>query len=408
LTRAGFLDIGSDPTDEADLRVRKRVAVASAFVVIGVTIFIGISDLGRGELVAAGLALVQIVTVGAALRLFRRTHQIAHLFVPMAAAGLLVLFLSLVPSGGLNWAADDLIWIILVPIGSVLFLGQRAALPGLAAVVSVVLAALAIDPFIQDAAPEPSTTRLVLSAINLIGAAAIALGLVVFIDGERVRAKAESEALLLNVLPRPIADRLKHGERVIADHYDEVTVLFTDLVEFTPFTAREPPARVVAFLDEVFSRFDDLAERSGLEKIKTIGDEYMLVAGAPDPRADHALAVVEMALAIHAVAGSIDPVPGYAVRLRTGIASGQAVAGVIGRRKFSYDLWGDAVNVASRMQSTGVPGMIQIAESTRARCGDRYPFTPREIEVKGFGSMRTFLLDPDAVGPSQPLLRAGG
>ncbi len=119
-----------------------------------------------------------------------------------------------------------------------------------------------------------------------------------FIDGERLRAKAESDVLLLNVLPRSIADRLKHGERVIADHYDAVTVLFADIVDFTPFAAHESPARVVAVLNEIFSRFDTLAERHGLEKIKTIGDAYMVVAGIPEPRPDHAAAVLEMAIAM--------------------------------------------------------------------------------------------------------------
>jgi class 3 adenylate cyclase len=350
------LDIGSDPADEADLRIRKRTAVASAFVLIAVSIFLGAIDVALGQTVEAGLALLQILAVLAALLVFRRTHRIAHLFLPMAVSGLVVLFLSLIPSGGFMWAADDLIWFILVPLGAVLFLGQRAALPALGGVVVLVVAAVAIDPVIGEAAPEPSTARLVVSAINLLGPAIIALGLVVFIDGERVRAKAESEALLLNVLPRSIADRLKRGERDIADHYDAVTVLFTDLVDFTPFAARETPARVVAVLDELFSAFDTLAEQHGLEKIKTIGDAYMVVAGAPEARPDHASAVVEMALAMHALTDATDPAAGHSFRLRTGIASGPAVAGVIGHRKFSYDLWGDAVNLASRMESTGVPG----------------------------------------------------
>ena len=250
---ARVLDIGSDPTDEADLRVRKRAAVGSALVLIAVTIFIGLADVSVGENVVVVLAIVQFIAVGAALLAFRRTHRIAHLFVPMAAVGLIVLFLSLLPSGGLNWAADDLVWIILVPLGSVLFLGQRAAWPALIAVIVVVLTAVAIDPLIREVAPEPSARRLVIAAINLLIPAVIALGLVVFIDGERVRAKAESEALLLNVLPSPIAERLKRGERDIADHYDQVTVLFTDLVAFTPFAAREPPNRIVELLNEVFS-----------------------------------------------------------------------------------------------------------------------------------------------------------
>jgi class 3 adenylate cyclase len=238
--------------------------------------------------------------------------------------------------------------------------------------------------------------RLLFIAIDLIVPAALALALVVFIDGERVRAKAESDALLLNVLPRSIADRLKRGERVIADHCEEVTVLFADVVGFTPFAARESPARVVAVLNDLFSRFDALAERYGLEKIKTIGDAYMVVAGVPEPRADHAAVILDMALAMLAAAETTETAPGVPLRLRIGIASGPAVAGVIGTRKFSYDLWGDTVNVASRLESSGVPGTIQVSASTWQLCGHRYPFQPRDVEVKGLGQLRTYVLEPSA------------
>jgi guanylate cyclase len=242
--------------------------------------------------------------------------------------------------------------------------------------------------------PDPSAGRIVITAINLLGPTVIALGLVLFIDGERVRAKAESERLLLNILPRSIADRLKRDERTIADQHDEVTVLFADLVEFTPFAAGETPARVVAVLNEIFSGFDSLAERYGTKKIKTIGDAYMVVAGAPQPRADHAGVMLEMALAMHELARRTESRPGRPLELRTGVATGPAVAGVIGHRKFSYDLWGDAVNLASRMESTGLPGRIQVAQSTRELCRDRFAFTPRDVEVKGVGLVRSYLLDP--------------
>jgi len=397
---ARVLDLGADAADESDMRIRKRTAVASALALIAVAVVLGVVDIALGEFVTAGLAFAQIVAFSTALLIFRRGHRLAPLVVIMAVVGMAVLFLSLIPGGGLQAAGTNLIWIILVPLAAVLFLGGRAPVPALAAVALVVLAAVIIDPFVPTTPSEPSTVRLVIIAINLLGPAAIALGLVVFIDGERVRAKAESEALLLNILPRTIAERLKRGERVIADHHDEVTVLFADLVEFTPFAAHERPARVVALLNEVFSGFDSLAERFGLEKIKTIGDAYMVVAGAPEPRPDHASIILEMALAMHDIAGSIEGPPGRPLRLRIGVASGDVVAGVIGHRKFSYDVWGDAVNLASRMQSTGVPGATQVSASTWALCGDRYEFTPREVDVKGLGTMRTYLLHqgfPDPV-----------
>ena len=392
-----ILDIGADPADEPDLRIRKRTAVAVALVFIVVGIAVGLVDLARGRPVEVVLAGIQITLFTVALALFHRSHRLPPLIATMAVVGLAILFASLFPSGGLSWGSSNLVWIILVPIAAVLFLGARAGPPALGGVVLVAAAAVLIDPFVRDPPPEPTLARVLLSAVNFIVPAAVALVLVVFIDGERLRAKAESDALLLNVLPRSIADRLKRGERVIADHYDDVTILFADVVGFTPFAAHETPARIVALLDQVFSRFDTLAERRGLEKIKTIGDAYMVVAGAPEPRADHASVIVDMAIEMHAVAASIEPTPGSPLRFRIGVASGPAVAGVIGHRKFSYDLWGDTVNIASRMESSGVPGMVQVAASTRHLCADRYPFTERDVDVKGLGTLRTYLLDPRSV-----------
>ena len=397
----GVLDLGADPADEPDLRIRKRTAVAAALALMAVAAVFGLADLALARPAFSVLALIQIAAFGTALLSFQRSHQLTPLIATMAVVGLAVLFVSLIPAGGLASGAANLIWIILVPIAAVLFLGARAGPLALAGVVVVVAAGLVIDPFIRSAPPEPSLARLLLMAVDLIGTAAIALVLVVFIDGERVRAKAESDALLLNVLPRSIADRLKRGERVIADHYDAVTILFADVVDFTPFAAHETPARAVDLLNDVFSNFDTLAERHDLEKIKTIGDAYMVIAGAPEPRADHAGIIVDMALEMQAVTASIEPTPGTPLRLRIGVASGPAVAGVIGRRKFSYDVWGDAVNLASRMESTGVPGAIQVAASTWGICGDRYPFTPRDVDVKGLGVLRTYLLDPGSITDDQ-------
>jgi class 3 adenylate cyclase len=387
-----ILDLGANPADDPDLRVRKRTAVAVALVFMAVAVFLGSADALLGEWEAVVLAALQIAAFGVALLLFHRSRRLTPLIATMSIGGMVILLASLIPAGGLSAGSDNLIWILLVPIAAVLFLGARAGLPALVGLVLVVALAVVIDPYVRQPPREPTLARLVFIAIDLVVPAVLALALVVFIDGERLRAKAESDALLLNVLPRSIADRLKGGERVIADHCEEVTVLFADVVDFTPFAARESAARVVAVLNEVFSRFDTLAEERGVEKIKTIGDAYMVVAGVPEPRTDHAAIIVDMAVAMLAVAGTTELAPGVPLRMRIGIASGPAVAGVIGTHKFSYDLWGDTVNLASRMESTGVPGTIQVAASTRERCGDRYPFQPRDVEVKGLGALRTYLL----------------
>jgi class 3 adenylate cyclase len=202
-----------------------------------------------------------------------------------------------------------------------------------------------------------------------------------------------SEGLLLNVLPAPIAARLKRGEQVIADDFPEVTVLFADLVDFTRRSRGTSPERVVQVLDDLFSALDGLAERHGLEKIKTVGDAYMVVGGLPEPRPDHIRAVADMALAVREeVTRHLDP-GGAPLAVRIGIDTGPVVAGVIGRRKFSYDLWGDTVNLASRMESTGVPGCIQVTDRTYRRLRDGYRFERRgPIRVKGEGELVTWFL----------------
>jgi class 3 adenylate cyclase len=232
-----------------------------------------------------------------------------------------------------------------------------------------------------------------------------ALFAAVLLLGEAVRTRRalqleeeRSERLLLNVLPRSIAARLKQREDVIADGFPEVTVLFADLVDFTRHSQRSSPQQVVQFLDELFTAFDQLTKRYGLEKIKTIGDAYMVAGGLPDPRPGHAQAVADMALAMRdEVAGRTDP-SGQPLQVRIGIDTGPVVAGVIGQDKFSYDLWGDTVNTASRMESLGVPGCIQVTARTYQRLRDGYRLQRRGlVAVKGKGEMVTYFL----VGRSQ-------
>jgi len=205
--------------------------------------------------------------------------------------------------------------------------------------------------------------------------------------------RAKSETLLLNILPQAIAERLKGGETTIVDSLAEVTVLFADLVGFTELTNQISSVEMVRLLDDIFSGFDTLAEEQRLEKIKTIGDAYMVVGGLPTPRADHAEAVAELALAMVAHVERHFGSYKTPIRLRLGINTGPVIAGIIGRHKFNYDLWGDTVNTASRMESHSLPGRIQVTESTYRRLKGRYAFERRgEIEVKGKGRMATWFL----------------
>jgi adenylate cyclase len=203
----------------------------------------------------------------------------------------------------------------------------------------------------------------------------------------------ETERVLLNILPAPILKQLKRRQVPIADYFQEVTVLFADIVGFTEFCNRKTPEQLVSVLNIVFSQFDQLAQQYGLEKIKTIGDAYMVVGGLPIPRLDHAQAVAQMALAIQAEMININAQIGEEFKLRIGINTGPVVAGVIGLSKFIYDLWGDTVNIASRMETTGIPGKIQVTTATYEQLKEQFIFKTRgRIPIKGKGEMTTYIL----------------
>ena len=211
---------------------------------------------------------------------------------------------------------------------------------------------------------------------------------------------ARSENLLLNILPAPISTRLKEDNHSIADGFAEVTVLFADIVGFTELSQKMSPEELVQMLNRIFSAFDDLAERYGIEKIKTIGDCYMVAAGLPERRPDHVEAVARMALEMRDTLARINAESGHALRIRIGLHTGPVVAGVIGKRKFIYDLWGDTVNTASRMESSGIPQEIQVTREVKDRISGAFVIEPRGvIQVKGKGQMETYLLkgprDPD-------------
>ena len=228
---------------------------------------------------------------------------------------------------------------------------------------------------------------------------------------ERVAAEQKvSERLLLNVLPRPIAERLKKQSDftadtlldvmddrflpLIADSFPDVTVMFSDIVGFTDFSTGVTPERLVILLNEIFTDFDNIADYRGLEKIKTIGDAYMAVAGVPVPVVDHVGRAAHMALDMMDALGAFNQRNGYSLQMRIGVHSGAVVAGVIGKRKFIYDLWGDTVNIASQMESRGVAGRIQVTDATRQRLGDPFTLVERgAVAVKGQGELRTWFLN---------------
>lgn len=255
-----------------------------------------------------------------------------------------------------------------------------------------------------DATSQWATILLMSALVLALALAAAIANRFLWALSQLAAEQEKSERLLLNILPKVIADRLKQNEKTIADSFPEVTVLFADIAGFTQLSARVSPQELVQLLNEIFCGFDLLVEQHSLEKIKTIGDAYMVVGGLPMPRSDHAEAIADMALDMQGEVDRFNAKHDASLSIRIGINTGPVVAGVIGTKKFIYDLWGDAVNTASRMESHGIPGYIQLTSSTYELLRDRYLVEERgTIEVKGKGEMNTYLLK----GKKVPLLAIG-
>jgi guanylate cyclase len=280
-------------------------------------------------------------------------------------------------------------------MGALVFGGVRAGIRWYVAFLVVFLGSGLAGELLGNISPLPPWFTTTMLALNIAVGGTMVFTLLALFAKQRSDAlaalrveQARAENLLLNILPRSIADRLKLDSHTIADQFSSASILFADVVDFTPLSEHLAPADVVGLLDHLFSHFDTLAERYGLEKIKTIGDCYMVAAGVPTPRPDHARAVVLMALDMVEAMRSSDDVGHFGLEIRVGVNSGPVVAGVIGTKRFLYDLWGDAVNTASRMESHGSPGRIQITRGTYDLLGDEFEYEPRgTITVKGKGEM---------------------
>ena len=382
------------PGDSDDLRVQKAtLTVAAITITVLSVIWVG-TYLALGLPVSAAIPFgYQVVTI-ATLAIFARTKDFRALRFSQLVLMVSLPFLLQWSLGGYAASSAVSLWALVAAFGALFFYGARSAIPWFAAFVILAAASGVAEPVLaQHAAAIPTPLVTGFFVLNTIGVSLTAYVMLQYALRARDAALASSERLLLNVLPASIADRLKRGSGVIADSHEEVTVLFADVVDFTPFSEQQPPARVVEVLNEVFTAFDRLAERHGLEKIKTIGDAYMAVAGLPAPRSDHAEAAADMALAMQEELGRLCATLGFELALRVGLASGPVVAGVIGERRFIYDLWGDTVNTASRMESTSLSGRIQVTQEVHDRLRATHAFESRgEIAVKGKGRMPTFLL----------------
>jgi len=392
LERIAFAGVAPDDSDY--VRVQKVTLTVAAVMVTVLSVFwvAAYWVLGLPESAAIPFAyqVISIVT----LIVFARTKDYRFFRFSQVVLIILLPFLLQWSLGGYVASSAVSLWALEGAFGAMFFFTAAAAVPWFVLFLGLTVASGLAEPWVsQHAAVMPAPLVTAFFVLNIVGVSLTAYLLLQYAVRARDSALDRSEALLLNILPRSIAQRLKREAGIIAESHPDVTVVFADVVDFTPFAERTAPERVVGVLDEIFSMFDLLAERLGLEKIKTVGDAYMVAAGLPDPRPDHAEAGAEMALAMQEELGRLCTALGLELEIRIGMQSGPVIAGVIGRRKFIYDLWGDTVNTASRMESTGVPGRIQVTEAVYERLRSTYDFEARgEVEVKGKGRLRTYLM----------------
>ena len=395
--------IGADPQDDEDTRASKALLVLISVLILPIALLWSALYLAFGSPVG-WVPLVYFAVLLAAIVIFSRTRDFPLFLRIGQVAILLAPTLSMAPLGGFLDAGGVGLWGILAPLGALVFSDARTAARWYVAYVVVFLMSGIAGELLGGVSPSvPQWFTSTMLALNVAVGGTIVFTLLAVFARQRLDAlaalrveQARAESLLLNILPRSIAERLKAETRTIADQISSASILFADVVDFTPLAERLPPADVVGMLDDLFSHFDFLAERHGLEKIKTIGDCYMVAAGVPSPRTDHAHALALMALDMQRAMESSEEIGHLGLQLRIGINSGPVVAGVIGRKRFLYDLWGDAVNTASRMESHGTSGRIQITRATKELLGSAFVCEKRGIiSVKGKTEMETWYL----VGP---------
>jgi len=390
---ARIAQIGADPHDDTDTRASKALLVLISVLILPVSLLWSILYLAFGSPVG-WVPLAYFLILLGSIVVFSRTRDFPTFLRVGQLAILLAPTLSMIPLGGFLDAGGVGLWGILAPLGALVFSDVRSAARWYVAYLVVFLGSgLAGELYggVSPAVPRWFTTTML--GLNVAVGGTIVFTLLAVFARQRRDALDRAENLLLNILPRSIAERLKDDARTIADQFSEASILFADVVDFTPLSERLPPTEVVGVLDHLFSHFDALAERHDLEKIKTIGDCYMVAAGVPSPRPDHAQALAAMALDMQAAMSSLDECARLGLELRIGINSGPVVAGVIGRKRFLYDLWGDAVNTASRMESHGTSGRIQITRETKELLGEEFTCEPRgTIPLKGKGEMEVWYL----------------
>jgi adenylate cyclase len=381
--------IGTAAADTNEVALQKRLAVALCAGTLPLTTLWSVIYLLMDAPLAAVAPVFYTVFTLANTALFAWTRNLEFYRFTQLLVILILPWLVTIALGGFQQSSVVIVWAALCPLGSLLLEEPRRTLLWIVGFVALLPITALLQPRLTPA-HLPDTFVTWFFVLNLGTVIAVVFGLLHYFVRRRDFFQKSSEMLLLNILPKEISEALKTEPRAIAAHYDAASILFADIVGFTPMAATMLPLALVDLLNDVFECFDDLVDKYELEKIKTIGDCYMVAAGVPRQRVDHAEALVNFALDMQAEIGK-RTFGGRRLAFRIGINSGPVVAGVIGRRKFIYDLWGETVNMASRMESHGTGGVIQITRNTFDLVGEHFDCQPRgPIEVKGVGRVETW------------------
>jgi class 3 adenylate cyclase len=419
---SGFLaslrSAGIEASDSEELQLQKSLLVFATGLITLASMLWLLIYWQLGPQFSSTIPFVfQLLLVGNLL-VYLRTRNFAAFRVVQLAFFLFVPFVAQWSMGNFISASGVSLWALLAPIGAVLFIGPRDALAWFFAYLFLTALSGAFDYYLAGALPAtpirvPIETSVFFFALNFAAVSTIVFLLLRYSASEKQKAQERleaahdallleqerSERLLLNILPGPIAQRLKTSDQTIADGFADVSVMFVDIVNFTRTAEGMTPQQVFAMLNRIFSSFDELAELYGLEKIKTIGDAYMVAGGLNGAPRDFSAALVDMALAMRDLMQADLEVNPMRLEVRIGIGSGPVVAGVVGKKKFIYDLWGDTVNLASRITSEGTPGVVQVDEATYLRLRDRFVFSaPQAIQLKGKGRLPIY----NAIGRLSP------
>lgn len=389
----------SGSADDPEVRTQKTLLVLSALLFLAPGLVWSAIYFVFDERLSAAIPFMYVMVTLLGLVIFALTHRFALLRWIELALILVLPFALQLTLGGFVPSSGVVLWSILAPIGALVFGAPRPALWLLAFLVLVATAG-ALEESLRGTNALPDWLRTAFFVLNIAAISTLAVTLLAVFNRQRDQAmqllaaeQERSEGLLLNILPKQIADRLKAGERRIADAHASATVLFADLVGSTALALELPPDALIGVLSDVFSNIDDLAQRHGVEKIRTIGDNWMGVSGVPRPRQDHAQAAVRMALDVRDFVERYRTPDGRRLAVRIGLNSGALVAGVIGKHKFVYDVWSDTVNTASRMESQGVAGRVQVSQVTYALVKDDFVFEERgAIDVRGRGPLTTYFV----------------